>query len=137
MLELLALAAVVVAVVLVSAGRTDAMSDEPPDAPDLGLPEDGPLGVHDLERLRFPLALRGYRMADVDRLLDRLAGELERRDEQLRELRPDAVADDVAAEEAGDDAEPGLPPRGGPRRVLRRPTRRPEPADEPADEVVE
>ncbi|WP_240311654.1 DivIVA domain-containing protein [Nocardioides houyundeii] len=40
------------------------------------LPE-GPLGAAELRQVRFPLAVRGYRMRDVDALLDRLAGQLE------------------------------------------------------------
>lgn len=134
LLELLVLAGIVVAVALVSAGRTDGMSDVPPDARDLGLPDDGPLAVQDLERVRFPLAFRGYQMADVDRVLDRLAGELTRRDEQLRELLPEAPDPTTADDEEVADSPPAVPARVGPRRVLRRPSRPPEAA---ADDVEE
>jgi DivIVA domain-containing protein len=41
------------------------------------VPQDGPLSGADLRRVRFPLAVRGYRMSDVDALLDRLATQLE------------------------------------------------------------
>ena len=34
----------------------------------------GPVTADDLRRIRFPLAFRGYRMAEVDALLERLAG---------------------------------------------------------------
>lgn len=63
------------------------------DRPDTRLPDgalpDGPLRPEDLRRVRFPLALRGYRMDEVDALLARLADEAERRpehrgDERLR-----------------------------------------------------
>ncbi len=43
---------------------------------------DGPLGADDLRRVRFSLALRGYRMNEVDALLARLAAEHERDREQ-------------------------------------------------------
>ena len=39
----------------------------------------GPLAGDDLRRVRFSLAFRGYRMSEVDALLDRLATELEAR----------------------------------------------------------
>ena len=57
--------------------------DAPPDRADLALPTEGPIGSGDLERLRFGMALRGYRMAQVDAVLDRVAAELAGRDQQL------------------------------------------------------
>jgi DivIVA domain-containing protein len=36
--------------------------------------------AEDLRRIRFPLAFRGYRMAEVDALLERLAEEREQAD---------------------------------------------------------
>jgi DivIVA domain-containing protein len=42
-----------------------------------GLP-DGPVSADDLRRVRFSLAMRGYRMSEVDALLDRLAQEMDR-----------------------------------------------------------
>jgi DivIVA domain-containing protein len=47
----------------------------PPDAADLGLPT-GRLQADDVRRVRFGLAFRGYRMSEVDQLLDRLASQL-------------------------------------------------------------
>lgn len=46
------------------------------DRPDALVPAEGPLGSGDLRRVRFSLALRGYRMSEVDALLDRLADQL-------------------------------------------------------------
>jgi DivIVA domain-containing protein len=40
--------------------------------------EDTPVTADDLRRIRFPVAFRGYRMAEVDALLNRLAEERER-----------------------------------------------------------
>lgn len=65
------------AIAVVAAGRGDPMVDVHQDLPDSGLPESGPLSARDLRTVRFPLAFRGYRMADVDALLDRLASERE------------------------------------------------------------
>ncbi|GAA1918685.1 hypothetical protein GCM10009737_20180 [Nocardioides lentus] len=41
-----------------------------------------PLDASGLRAVRFPLALRGYRMADVDALLDRLAAREEARQQE-------------------------------------------------------
>ena len=51
-----------------------------------GLPAAGQLVAEDVARIRLPVALRGYRMTEVDAVLDRLAVELEVRDRQLAEL---------------------------------------------------
>ena len=78
--ELFLLAVVAVAVlagVAVAASGRGAMTEPEPDSPARGLP-DGPLRPDDLDAVRFPLAVRGYRMADVDAVLDRLRDELAR-----------------------------------------------------------
>ena len=43
----------------------------------------GPLRPQDVVAVRFAVAARGYRMAEVDDVLDRLADELEDRDRRL------------------------------------------------------
>jgi DivIVA domain-containing protein len=65
------------AVAVVAAGRGTPMSRAYDDAPDSLVPQDGPVTAEDLRRIRFPLAFRGYRMAEVDALLERLAEERE------------------------------------------------------------
>lgn len=64
-------------VALVASGRGGSMPPAHDDRPDLGLPTDRAIGAADLRAVRFPLAVRGYRMSDVDALLARLATELE------------------------------------------------------------
>lgn len=64
-------------VAMVASGRGGSMAPAYDDRPDLALPDDRPLEARDLRTVRFPLALRGYRMSDVDALLRRLATELE------------------------------------------------------------
>jgi DivIVA domain-containing protein len=64
-------------IALMAAGRGTPMSEVYDDRPDLGLPESGPIRGDDLRRIRFSLAFRGYRMSEVDALLDRLASQLE------------------------------------------------------------
>jgi DivIVA domain-containing protein len=51
-----------------------------------GLPE-GPVATEAIAGLRFDQAFRGYRMDQVDAVLDRLAAELRARDEELAALR--------------------------------------------------
>jgi DivIVA domain-containing protein len=63
-------------IAVVASGRVGSMPSAYDDRPDVVLP-DGPLRGEDLRRVRFPLAVRGYRMEEVDALLDRLAAQLE------------------------------------------------------------
>lgn len=51
------------------------LSPAEPDRPDVGLPH-GAVTSDDLHRVRFGLALRGYRMSEVDEVLDRAADAL-------------------------------------------------------------
>ena len=64
-------------VAVVAAGRGTPLADTWDDRPDAEVPATGPLGADDLRRVRFSLAFRGYRMSEVDALLDRLARERE------------------------------------------------------------
>lgn len=91
-----ALAVVGVLAVLFAAAalatRSDPLlADAPPDRADPALPE-GPLSPDDVAGVRFSLAVRGYRMAEVDAVLDRLAAELADRDRRLAELRAEQEA---------------------------------------------
>lgn len=77
---------VVLFVAAVLATRADPLlADAPRDRPDVVLPE-GAVHAGDVAEVRFPLALRGYRMSDVDAVLDRLAAELAARDRRIAEL---------------------------------------------------
>ena len=62
-------------VALLAAGRGTPMAEVYDDRPDSTVPAAGPLVADDLRRVRFSLAFRGYRMSEVDALLDRLARE--------------------------------------------------------------
>ncbi|TKV29634.1 DivIVA domain-containing protein [Arthrobacter sp. NamB2] len=46
-----------------------------------------PPSARDVDAVRFGLGLRGYRMDQVDEVLDRLAAAIEQRDAVIRELR--------------------------------------------------
>ncbi len=73
--------AVMGVVAVVATGRGGGLDEVFDDRPDARVPADGPLRADDLRRVRFSTALRGYRMAEVDALLDRLTAELEERDD--------------------------------------------------------
>lgn len=64
-------------VAALAAGRGAPMSDAYDDRPDALVPRNGPLRAEDVRRVRFSLAFRGYRMSEVDALLDRVARQLE------------------------------------------------------------
>jgi DivIVA domain-containing protein len=75
----------VVAIAVVASGRGTALGEVEPDRPPVGLPPE-PLTPGDLHAVRLPTALRGYRMQEVDEVLDRLAIELTARDTRIAEL---------------------------------------------------
>lgn len=85
LLALLVLA-VVVAVAAVATGRITGGLDDPASSLPARLLPDGDVTASDVERVRFSPALRGYRMDEVDRVLDRLVAELARRDEVVAGL---------------------------------------------------
>ena len=66
-------------IAVIAAGKGAPLADVYDDRPDARVPESGPLRPDDLRRVRFSVALRGYRMSEVDALLDRLAEDLESR----------------------------------------------------------
>jgi DivIVA domain-containing protein len=84
----IALVVVVAAVTLAVVGGGDnaALPEAPPERLADPLPPDRPVGRADVESLRFPVTVRGYRMADVDDALGRLGAELAERDARIEEL---------------------------------------------------
>ncbi|MFE1766234.1 DivIVA domain-containing protein [Streptomyces angustmyceticus] len=85
---LIAMVVVVAAVTLVVVGGGDGggLRDAEPDRLYDPLPEDRPLARADVETVRFPVTVRGYRMNEVDDVLDRLGAELAERDARIAEL---------------------------------------------------
>lgn len=72
-----------VATTLFGPGEPPQPASEPLTPP---LPRGRALTAADVRAATFPVAVRGYRMSDVDALLERLAAELERQEQLLREL---------------------------------------------------
>ena len=81
---------VIVAVAMLAVGRLGQLPDAPPDRAPLDVPE-GPLEPDDIDAVRFAVGLRGYRMDEVDVVLDRLAGDLATRDARIAELERSAA----------------------------------------------
>jgi DivIVA domain-containing protein len=69
-------AAVVFLLASVLFGRGEELPPLPPGASPTRLPA-GDITVTDLENVRFQLVLRGYKMSEVDWVLQRLGGEIE------------------------------------------------------------
>ncbi len=100
LLVVVVVAAVFFGVAALVFGRGEELPPLPPDATPTRLPARA-IGAHHVRALRFPLAVRGYRMTEVDWVLDRLAGELERAETERGEL-----AARIAELEAARPAEP-------------------------------
>jgi len=79
------IAIVVVVAVLVARDRP-VLEDDPVDARRLDWPPDDPLTPAALADARFTVALRGYRMDEVDRVLDDARAALAARDERIADL---------------------------------------------------
>ena len=90
--------------VLLGRGETQPPAD--PDRSPLALPEDRPVTADDVRGARMSVTVRGYRMTEVDWLLEQLARALEERDAEVRALR--ARLDEAGRTAPGaDDARPG------------------------------
>ncbi|MFD3719770.1 DivIVA domain-containing protein [Streptomyces sp. NPDC058674] len=85
---MIALVVVVAAVTLavVGGGSEAVLPEAEPDRVADGLPETRPVVRADIDALRLPVAPRGYRMAEVDDVLERLAAELAERDARIAQL---------------------------------------------------
>ena len=86
--------AVVAGVALLASGRWQDRG-LPPDLNDRGVPDfvDLPLGAlteDDLQELQIDPALRGYRMDEVDAVIERLMAEISDRDEVIRQLQAES-----------------------------------------------
>ncbi|MFC0599688.1 hypothetical protein [Streptomyces palmae] len=99
---LIALVVVVSAVTLAVIGGREGgpLAEAPPDRLHAPLPADRPVGRADLEALRLPVTVRGYRMVDVDDALGRLGAELAERDARIAELESALAGARAAAQQA-------------------------------------
>jgi len=107
----LVVAGIVFGVVSFALGRESGLSEPEPDGVAEPLP-DHPLSADDLDRARFDVVLRGYRMDQVDALVNRVSSDLS----QLQEY-----VDSLEGQLAAARGRPTAPPSAA------------EPADEPVD----
>ncbi|MFJ1706491.1 DivIVA domain-containing protein [Kitasatospora sp. NPDC088346] len=107
-----AMAVVVGGAALVALGGGGSLPEAERDRLAVRFPQDRPLNRQDVDGLRLPMALRGYRMDEVDDVLDRLAAELAGRDARIAELEAAAVlrgaVEAAPASGAGAEPLPGL-----------------------------
>ena len=105
---LLVILAVIGGIAVVAAGRGGGLPDVESERSPTGVLPDGTVDRAGVDGLRFSLALRGYRMDEVDAVLDRLVDELDRRGARILELenRPDQGQSTTAVTTTATDARP-------------------------------
>jgi DivIVA domain-containing protein len=84
--QLCVVVALLIAVGWVAVGGGGHMSPPNPDRPDPAVPDTGLLARGDVDKVRFSVGARGYRMDEVDDVLDRLAYEIDVRERRIAEL---------------------------------------------------
>jgi DivIVA domain-containing protein len=80
-------------------GRGEEMAPVLPEGTPVELPDDRLADGDDLRALRLSVALRGYRMDEVDWLLDRLSEQVDTRDREIARLRSVLHVEPVPAED--------------------------------------
>jgi DivIVA domain-containing protein len=110
---------VIFGIAVVIFGRGEQMAPLSPRTSPTELPDDGMAG-DDVRSMRFAMALRGYRMSDVDWALERLADEVDRLKAEVTALSGGPERRDPVHEGADDDA-------------LRSASSQPQPVDPTAD----
>ena len=129
--------AVVGGVAVLVARDRPLIEDAPAGARRLVWPPEGDVIPADLDEVRFTVALRGYRMDEVDRVLEDAASALADRDRRIAELeRQGAEATSTSGAEPTEGAEPVAAPAGEPTEgpeptQPREPSARAEPAEPP------
>ena len=88
-------------------GRGETQPPAELDRSPVELPDDRPVTGEDVRGLHVSVAVRGYRMTEVDWLLEQLAQALEERDEVIAALRAERPARAADA-----DTDPALPVGG-------------------------
>jgi DivIVA domain-containing protein len=96
--QLLVVVALLITVGWVAVGGGGHLSQPIPDRPDPAVPDTGLLGREHVDKVRFAVGVRGYRMDEVDDILDRLAHEIDVRDRRIAQLEGGAQFEGGAPE---------------------------------------
>ncbi|MEV0533159.1 DivIVA domain-containing protein [Kitasatospora sp. NPDC050463] len=99
-----AMAVVVGGAALVALGGGGSLPEAVQDRIAARLPQDRPLSRDDVDGIRLPMAVRGYRMDEVDDVLDRLGAELAYRDSRIAELEAAGALRGAVEATTGPDA---------------------------------
>ena len=91
-------------------GRGETQPPADLDRSPVELPQDRPVTGDDVRALRISVAVRGYRMTEVDWLLEQFAQALDERDAEIARLQSPSGNDGRAADA---DTDPQLPLSGG------------------------
>lgn len=84
---------VIAATALLAAGRLGELPPVPIERPGAALPS-ALLNSHDVREAQFGVTFRGYRMAEVDDFIERVAGEYLRREQALLSHSTDTASSD-------------------------------------------
>ena len=91
-------------------GRGETQPPAEPDRSPVELPGDRPVTGDDVRALRISVTVRGYRMTEVDWLLDQLAQVLDERDTEIAALQAQLAREPAEPDGAVDDTDPeGVP----------------------------
>jgi DivIVA domain-containing protein len=98
-------------------GRGEQLAPLSPRSSPTELPENG-MAAQDVRKVRFAMALRGYRMSDVDWALEKMADEIDRLRAEVDALTGSSGADDDPDQDQLDQDHPepvfaGVPTSGG------------------------
>jgi DivIVA domain-containing protein len=86
-------------------GRGETQPPAELDRSPMELPDDRPVVADDIRSLRISPSIRGYRMTEVDWLLDQFAQTLDERDQEIAELRARLIAAHDSARRQQEDAQ--------------------------------
>src|SRR5215210_7446330 len=87
-------------------GRGETQPPAEPDRSPVVLPDDRPVTADDIRALQLSVTARGYRMTEVDWLLDQFALVLDERDAEIDGLRAQLPAHPATPAASKDDHEP-------------------------------
>lgn len=94
-------------------GRGETQPPAELDRSPVELPDDRPVTADDIRALRISAAFRGYRMSEVDWLLDQFALVLDERDAQIATLTARLHPDDAPAANDDEATDPDAPAPDG------------------------